>query len=230
MASRSVADRSELCALLSSISLDRIGGGRPEMLLAGRPLDVYRTHGANCKDSPALPLMVLPGFDHAALNMDADYAVANFKRFALSQFGQRRWFCFVYRDGALYSGFRRVRATVGVTLAAECSAHAAAQGQDDTYIPVRANDIVSVLRVDGVWALVKSFTLAVPGAGWCPSAYLDVRPVWVCAGQHWPLMWSCMPCAGINTVIRIPCGHITHIVAVLRANCFMCHATMRMMS
>ena len=177
MASCSVADRSELCDLLSSISLDRIGGGPPGMLLAGRPLDVYRTYGANCKDSPALPLMVLPGFDHAALNMDADYALASFKRFARSQFGQRRRFCFVYRDGTLDSGYRRVRATFGITAATEYTAYAAAHNQHDTYIPVHANDIVSVLRVDGVWTLVKSFTLAVPGTGWCPSAYLDVRPV-----------------------------------------------------
>lgn len=175
MFTRMVSDRAELDTVLSKISLGRAGGdvvARAD----GRCIDLYRTCAANCKDAPSLPLMVLPGFDQAALEMHAACAVARFKQFARGQFGQRRWFCFVFRNNTFESGFRRVRATFGRQAATAYTTHAAKHGQQDVYTAVDAGEIVALLHVDDCWALVTSYAGG-PTTGWVPSAYLSVRPV-----------------------------------------------------
>ena len=175
MASHTVTDRSELSVVLSSIVPDR-AGGEFGMLLAGRLLDLYRTYAANCKDTPALPLIVLPGFGPSALELDALSAMTNFKHFVRSQYGQRKGFCFVF-DTSLDSRYRRVRATFGRRLAGEYTAHAASEGRHDVYIAIHDGEVVTLVHVDADWALVKTCTADGGVTGWVPSAYLATIPL-----------------------------------------------------
>ena len=145
--------------------------------LAGRRLDIYRTYGMNCKEPPALPLMVIPGFGPQALALDCDAALVRCKHFVRSQFGQWGRFCFVFHDSARESCYRSVRATFGAIAASEYTAHSAAQGRHDNYIAVQEGDIVAMLQVSEGWALVKSFALHGTTAGWVPAEYLSAVPV-----------------------------------------------------
>ena len=174
MGSRKVSDRAELLAQLSALS-NGVARGHHVVMLGGRPLDVYMTYGANCKDAPSLHHMVLPGFDQLVLERDAGTAVANFKQFVRSQYGQRKLFVFVFTSEVQDTGYRRVRANFGSKLAAAYTSHAAAQGQDDVYIAVHAGDIVQEIKHEDGWALVR--TAARPRCGWVPLAYLAAVPL-----------------------------------------------------
>ena len=174
MGSRKVSDRAELLAQLSALS-NGVARGQHVVMLGGRPLDVYRTYGANCKDAPSLHHMVLPGFDQLVLERDAGTAVANFKQFVRSQYGQRKLFVFVFTSEVQDTGYRRVRANFGSKLAAAYTSHAAAQGQDDVYIAVHAGDIVQDIKHEDGWVLVR--TAARPRCGWVPLAYLAAVPL-----------------------------------------------------
>ena len=173
MASRTVTDRSELSVVLASMVS---AGGEFGMLMAGRRLDLYRTYAANCKDTPALPLIVLPGFGPSALELDVPSAMANFKHFVRSQFGQRKRFCFVF-DTSLDSRYRRVRATFGRQLAGEYTAHARSEGRQDVYIAIHDGEVVTLVHVDADWALVRTCTTGGGVTGWVPSAYLATIPL-----------------------------------------------------
>ena len=86
-ATHSVREKKELGVLLATLRLDPAG---PVVLVTGRRLDVARTYGANCRGGDG----VVPGFGPDALARDGAGAVAKFKNFAASSFGQRRFFCF----------------------------------------------------------------------------------------------------------------------------------------
>ena len=60
-----VSAKPELMKFLAALSVCANG-----ILLAGHQLDLYRTYGANCKEAPLLPLVVLPGFGPLALADD----------------------------------------------------------------------------------------------------------------------------------------------------------------
>ena len=92
-----------------------------------------------------------------------------------SQYGQRKFFVFVFAGDVQDTGYRRVRANFGSKLAAAYTSHAVAHGQDDTYIAVNAGDIVAMLQVSEGWALVR--TAAWPHCGWVPLAYLAAAPL-----------------------------------------------------
>ena len=175
MASRTVTDRSELSVALSSMVSDS-AGGEFGILMAGRRLDLYRTYAANCKDTPALPLIVLPGFGPSALELDAPSAMTNFKHFVRSQFGQRKRFCFVF-DTSLDSKYRLVRATFGCQLAGEYTAHARSEGRQDVYIAIHDGEVVTLVHVGADWALVRTCTTDSGVTDWVPSAYLATIPL-----------------------------------------------------
>ena len=144
-------------------------------MLDGKPLDVYRTYGANCKDAPALPHMVLPGFDQLALDRNADIAMTRFKQFVRSQYGQRKCFVFMFSGEAREYVYKRVRATFGCAQAAEYTSYAAAHGQYDTYIGVHAGDIVKEVDHEDGWAMIHSDVW--PYRGWVPLAFLTAEPL-----------------------------------------------------
>ena len=77
-------------------------------------------------------------------------------------------------DDAPDSGSRRVRTTFGSALAAECTPHAAALGQQDVYIHVCAGEIVKEIKHAAGWALVKTHRWQF--RAWAPSAYLVEGP------------------------------------------------------
>ena len=172
MDSRKVTDKADLRKLLAAISV-----GADGLLLAGQQLDLYRTYEANCKDAPALPLMVLPGFGPSALARGPDGALLGFNHFCCSQFGQRNCFRFIFFDALRDSGYRLVRATFCSAAAADYTSHARANGQHDRYAAIRAGDIVDLLCVDGDWSFVRSYYHAVPHVGWVPTAYLGAQPI-----------------------------------------------------
>ena len=175
MASRTVADRSELYVVMPPMVSDR-ACGEFGMLMAGRRLDLYRTYAANCKDTPALPLIVLPGFGPSALELDVPSAMTNFKHFVRSQFGQRKRFCFVFAT-SLDSRYRRVRATFSDKVAEDYTSHASRKGQRDVYVGIQAGEIILLLGVDDDWSFVRSYHHAMPHNGWVPTAYICTKPI-----------------------------------------------------
>ena len=158
--------------MLAATIAIRAEDGELALSFAGRALDLFRTYAANCKDAPALSLMVLPGFAPEALVRDATAALKSFKHFAMSVFGQRGRFSYRFRQVDIAaSGCMRVRATFGKEDAQAYTDSAAAQGQDDLYVSVDAGEVVSLLCCEDAWTLVATHGMDA-ARGWVPSQYL----------------------------------------------------------
>ena len=162
----------ELMKLLAALSVGANG-----LLLAGQQLDLYRTYGANCKEAPLLPLIVLPVFGPPALANDPGGALLKFKSFCCSQFGQRKRFRIVFVEGLQDSGYRRVRATFSDKIAEDYTSHASRKGQSDVYVWIQSGEIIVLLGVDDDWSVVRSYHHTMPHNGWVPTVYICKTPI-----------------------------------------------------
>ena len=115
----------------------------------GEKLDALRTYCANCKDAPALPLVVLPGFSKAALEKYPSFALVRFNHFARSQFGQRRHLCVQFQPAEEDSGYPRLWATFGDKVAKDYTLHAKKLRQNDLYVGVTAGYTIKALETLG---------------------------------------------------------------------------------
>ncbi len=82
-----VRTQRDLAMLLGDLIVQPEAGN---IMLGSDVIDVEETYCANCRDLPSRRHIVIPGFGREAFARDADAALAKFRQFCRSQFGQCR--------------------------------------------------------------------------------------------------------------------------------------------